>query len=164
MNVTQDHIDLAALRMADAPENNFLRWLSLDRGFYPDVNSLQTGPIGGQLQLDGSWANATQGLGRWSASSTWFLVQYDSAKLEEMGWEVIWKDAHQEKDVRFTDDGLIVGGYRLDGGELVVHPPRYNESVCQDLQQETGGCSSEWSYMDLEGNCAPMTALQSPYS
>ena len=29
-NITQDHIDLAALRMADAPENNFLRWLSLD--------------------------------------------------------------------------------------------------------------------------------------
>ena len=151
VNVTQDHIDLAALRMADAPENNFLRWLSLDRGFYPDVTSLQTGPIGGELQLDGSWANATQGLGRWSASSTWFLVQYDSAKLEEMGWEVIWKDAHQEKDVQFTDDGLIVGGYRLDDGKLVVHPPRYNESVCQDLQQESGGCSSEWSYMDLEG-------------
>ena len=150
-NVTQDHIDLAALRMADAPENNFLRWLSLDRGFFPDVNSLQTGPIGGELQLNGSWANATQGLGRWSASSTWFLVQYDSAKLEEMGWEVIWKDAHQEKDVQFTDDGLIVGGYRLDGGELVVHPPRYNEAVCQELQQESGGCSSEWSYMDLEG-------------
>ena len=128
-----------------------LRWLSLDRGFYPDVNSLQTGPIGGELQLNGSWANATQGLGRWSASSTWFLVQYDSAKLEEMGWEVIWKDAHQEKDVQFTDDGLIVGGYRLDGGKLVVHPPRYNESVCQELQQESGGCSSEWSYMDLEG-------------
>ena len=151
VNVTQDHIDLAALRMADAPENNFLRWLSLDRGFFPDVNSLQTGPIGGELQLNGSWANATQGLGRWSASSTWFLVQYDSAKLEEMGWEVIWKDAHQEKDVQFTDDGLIVGGYRLDGGKLVVHPPRYNESVCQELQQESGGCSSEWSYMDLEG-------------
>ena len=68
-----------------------------------------------------------------------------------MGWEVIWKDAHQEKDVQFTDDGLIVGGYRLDGGKLVVHPPRYNESVCQELQQESGGCSSEWSYMDLEG-------------
>ena len=137
--------------MADAPENNFLRWLSLDRGFFPDVNSLQTGPIGGELQLDGTWDNAIQGLGRWSASSTWFLVQYDSAKLEEMGWEVIWKDAHQEKDVKFTDDGLIVGGYRLDDGELVVHPPRYDEAVCQELQEESGGCSSEWSYMDLEG-------------
>lgn len=31
LNVTQDHIDLAAERMANAPENNFLRWLSLDR-------------------------------------------------------------------------------------------------------------------------------------
>ena len=151
VNVTQDHIDLAALRMADAPENNFLRWLSLDRGFFPDINALQTGPIGGELQLNGSWANATQGLGRWSASSTWFLVQYDSAKLEEMGWEVIWKDAHQEKSIQFSDDGLIVGGYRLDGGKLVVHPPRYDEEICQELQEDSGGCSSEWSYMDLEG-------------
>ena len=33
VNVTQDHIDLAALRMADAPENNFLRWLSLTVDF-----------------------------------------------------------------------------------------------------------------------------------
>ncbi|MEC8249766.1 MAG: MMPL family transporter, partial [Candidatus Thermoplasmatota archaeon] len=150
-NITQDHIDLAALRMADAPENNFLRWLSLDRGFFPDVNSLQTGPIGGELQLDGTWKNAIDGLGRWSASSTWFLVQYDNAKLEEMGWEVIWKDAHQEKDVKFSDDGLIIGGYRLDDGKLIVHPPRYNQSVCQELQKVSGGCSSEWSYMDLEG-------------
>ena len=55
------------------------------------------------------------------------------------------------KDVKFSDDGLIVGGYRLDDGELVVHPPRYDEAVCQELQEESGGCSSEWSYMDLEG-------------
>ena len=150
-NVTQDHIDLAAVRMANAPENNFLRWLSLDRGFYPDINSLQTGSIGGELQLDGSWLNGINGSGRWSASSTWFLVQYDSAKLEEMGWEVIWKDAHQEKALNFSDDGFIVGGYRLDDGKLVVHPPRYDQAVCQELQDESGGCSSEWSYMDLEG-------------
>ena len=151
-NITQDHIDLAAVRMADAPENNFLRWLSLDRGFFPDVNSLQTGPIGGELQLNGSWSNAIMGLGRWSASSTWFLVQYDNAKLEEMGWEVTWKDAHQEKDVKLTKDGLVIGGYRLDGRELIVHPPNYNQEKCQDLQEEDGGCSTEWSYMDLEGN------------
>ena len=151
LNVTQDHIDLAAVRMANAPENNFLRWLSLDRGFYPDINSLQTGSIGGELQLDGSWLNGINGSGRWSASSTWFLVQYDSAKLEEMGWEVIWKDAHQEKALNFSDDGFIVGGYRLDDGKLVVHPPRYDQAVCQELQDESGGCSSEWSYMDLEG-------------
>ena len=151
LNVTQDHIDLAAVRMANAPENNFLRWLSLDRGFYPDINSLQTGSIGGELQLDGSWKNGINGSGRWSASSTWFLVQYDSAKLEQMGWEVIWKDAHQEKALNFSDDGFIVGGYRLDDGKLVVHPPRYDQAVCQELQDQSGGCSSEWSYMDLEG-------------
>ena len=150
-NITQDHIDLAAVRMADAPENNFLRWLSLDRGFFPDINSLQSGPIGGELQLNGTWENGIYGRGRWSASSTWFLVQYDSAKLEEMGWEVIWKDAHQEKQVKFTDDGLIIGGYRLDDNKLLVHPPRYTEEICQELQDSSGGCSSEWSYMDLEG-------------
>ncbi len=150
-NITQNHIDLAALRMADAPDNNFLRWLSLDRGFFPDVNSLQTGPIGGELQLNGSWKNAIYGSGRWSASSTWLLVQYDSAILEQMGWEVIWKDAHQEKNIQFTDDGLIIGGYRLDDGGLVVHPPNYDEEICKEHQSNDGGCSSEWSYMDLEG-------------
>ena len=163
VNVTQDHIDLAALRMADAPENNFLRWLSLDRGFFPDINALQTGPIGGELQLNGSWANATQGLGRWSASSTWFLVQYDSAKLEEMGWEVIWKDAHQEKSIQFSDDGLIVGGYRLDGGKLVVHPPRYDEEICQELQEDSGGCSSECPTWIWRGYFVQTTAPQSLY-
>ena len=128
-----------------------MRWLSLDRGFFPDINSLQSGPIGGELQLNGTWENAIYGKGRWSASSTWFLVQYDSLKLEEMGWEVIWKDAHQEKKIKFTDDGLIIGGYRLDDNKLVVHPPRYSEEVYQELQDSSGGCSSEWSYMDLEG-------------
>ena len=150
-NLTQDHIDLAASRMANAPENNFLRWLSLDRGFFPDINSKITGQIGGELQLDGTWENGVTGLGRWSASSTWLIVQYDRGILEEMGWEVIWKDAHQEKSVSLSDDGLIVGGYRLADGTLVVHPPRYDVELCQELQKENGGCSSEWSYMDLEG-------------
>jgi predicted RND superfamily exporter protein len=151
-NVTQNHIDLAAVRMANAPENNFLRWLSLDRGFFPDINSQQIGPIGGQLQTDGTWANGITGLGRWSASSTWLIVQYDRGILEEMGWEVIWKDAHQEKSISFSDDGLIVGGYRLHDGGLVVHPPRYDEDLCKQYKKEGGGCSSEWSYMDLEGH------------
>lgn len=151
VNVTQDHIDLAAVRMANAPENNFLRWLSLDRGFFPDINSKQIGPIGGELQLDGSWLNGTTGLGRWSASSTWLIVQYDRGILEDMGWEVIWKDAHQEKSVSFSDDGIVIGGYRLAEGALVVHPPRYDEEFCRNLKSEGAGCSSEWSYMDLEG-------------
>jgi len=151
VNVTQDHIDLAAVRMANAPENNFLRWLSLDRGFFPDINSKQIGPIGGELQLDGSWLNGTTGLGRWSASSTWLIVQYDRGILEDMGWEVIWKDAHQEKSVSFSDDGIVIGGYRLAEGALVVHPPRYDEEFCSNLKSEGAGCSSEWSYMDLEG-------------
>ena len=150
-NVTQEHIDLASVRMANAPDNNFLRWLSLDRGFFPDINSKQTGQIGGELQPNGTWENGVTGLGRWSASSTWLIVQYDRGILEDMGWEVIWKDAHQEKSISLSDDGLIIGGYRLAEGSLVVQPPRYDVELCRELQKDTGGCSSEWSYMDLEG-------------
>ena len=47
--------------MANAPDNNF-RWLSLDEYRF-DINSKQIGPIGGELQLDGSWLNGTTGLG-----------------------------------------------------------------------------------------------------
>ena len=76
-NVTQQHIDLAAARMAEASDNNFLRWLSMDRGFVADMNALQTGPVGGSLNSDGTWEGAFVANGRWSASSTWLLVQLD---------------------------------------------------------------------------------------
>ena len=150
-NVTQAHIDLAASRMAEASDNNFLRWLSLDRGFVADMNALQDGPVGSSLNTDGSWEGGFTGKGRWSASSTWLLVQFDRATLESMGWEVIWKDAHPEKSVVFSDEGTRIGGYRIADNSLVLHPPQYNESVCLELLKETGGCSTEWSYMDLEG-------------
>ena len=32
-NITQAHIDMAAARMAEGSNNDFLRWVSLDRGF-----------------------------------------------------------------------------------------------------------------------------------
>ena len=70
-NVTQAHIDMAAARMADASDNNFLRWLSLDRGFKADYTAHQEGPIFGRLQSNGTWEGALWGKGRWTASSTW---------------------------------------------------------------------------------------------
>jgi hypothetical protein len=151
-NITQAHIDMAAARMAEASDNNFLRWLSLDRGFKPDFTAYQEGPVYGELLTDGTWADALWANGRWTASSTWLLVQLDSTKLQEMGWEVVWKDAHQEKKVAFTDEGFRVGGYRLADGELVLHPPQYDEEACLELQAEGAGCATEWTYMDLEGH------------
>jgi len=151
-NVTQQHIDLAAARMAEASDNNFLRWLSLDRGFVADMNALQTGPVGGSLTSNGSWENALYAAGRWSASSTWLLVQFDRGMLEEMGWEVIWKDSLQEKSLDFSDDGIKIGGYRVADGSLVLHPPQYSEEYCLEKMSEGNGCSTEWSYMDLEGH------------
>ena len=152
VNVTQQHIDMAASRMADASNNNFLRWLSIDRGFVADMNALQTGPVGGSLNGDGTWENAFYANGRWSASSTWLLVQFDRGVLEDMGWEMIWKDALQEKSIDFSEDGIKIGGYRIADGSLVLHPPQYTEECCLEMQKEGTGCSTEWSYMDLEGH------------
>ena len=152
-NITQQHIDMAAARMAEASDNNFLRWLSMDRGFVADMNALQTGPVGGSLNSDGTWEDAFFANGRWSASSTWLLVQLDRGILEEMGWEVIWKDALQEKSLDFSEDGIKIGGYRVADGSLVLHPPQYTEEYCLEVMEEEGtGCSTEWSYMDLEGH------------
>ena len=151
-NITQAHIDMAAARMAEASDNNFLRWLSLDRGFKADYTAFQEGPIYGKLLSNGTWEGALWGKGRWTGSSTWLLVQLDSTKLQEMGWEVVWKDAHQEKEIQFTDEGFRVGGYRLADGQLVLHPPQYTEEECLELQAEGAGCATEWTYMDLEGH------------
>ena len=61
------------------------------------------------------------GYGRWSGSASWLLVQLDRASLEESGWEIVWKDAKQEKSIRSSDEGLVIGGYRLANSELVLH-------------------------------------------
>ena len=153
INVTQDHIDMAAARMAEGSNNDFLRWISLDRGFVSDPTSIQSGPIGGSLDSEGNWQNEMTGYGRWSGSASWLLVQLDRASLEESGWEIVWKDAKQEKSIRNSDDGLVIGGYRLANSELVLHPPQYSEEYCLELKEEEGaGCSVEWTYMDLEGH------------
>ena len=149
--VTQAHIDLAAERMASANGSDFLRWLSLDRGFVSAEENagIVGGPVGGSLNVDGTWDNARPGPGRWSASASWLLVQLDRAALEEAGWTTVWKDAHSETDIRNTDDGLVIGGYRLSGLELLLHPPSYTSEYCQSLESP---CSIEWSMMDLEGH------------
>jgi len=150
-NLTQAHIDLAANRMAMTNGSDFLRWLSLDRGFVSaDENAgIVGGPIGGELQNDGSWQNYKDlGPGRWSASASWLLVQLDKASLEEAGWTIAWKDAHSEKEISFTDDGLVIGGYRLSNTELIMNPPNYTEEYCLSLDSP---CSLEWSIMHLEG-------------
>ncbi|GIR67366.1 MAG: hypothetical protein CM15mP71_5920 [Candidatus Poseidoniales archaeon] len=73
--------------MASANGSDFLRWLSLDRGFVgaEENAGIVGGPIGGSLNVDGTWANARPGPGRWSASASWLLVQLDRAALEEAG-------------------------------------------------------------------------------
>ena len=149
--VTQAHIDLAAERMASANGSDFLRWLSLDRGFVSAEENagIVGGPVGGSLNVDGTWENARPGPGRWSASASWLLVQLDRAALEEAGWTTVWKDANSETEIRNTDDGLVIGGYRLSGLELLLHPPSYTSEYCQSLESP---CSIEWSMMDLEGH------------
>lgn len=149
--LTQVHIDLAANRMAMSNGSDFLRWLSLDRGFVSaDENAgIVGGPIGGSLNVDGTWDNARPGPGRWSASASWLLVQLDRAALEEAGWTNTWKDAHSETNIEFSDDGTIIGGYRLSGIELLLHPPNYTSEYCQTLESP---CSVEWSMMNLEGH------------
>ena len=149
--LTQVHIDLAANRMAMSNGSDFLRWLSLDRGFVgADENAgIVGGPIGGSLNVDGTWDNARPGPGRWSASASWLLVQLDRAALEEAGWTNTWKDAHSETNIEFSDDGTVIGGYRLSGIELLLHPPNYTSEYCQTLESP---CSVEWSMMNLEGH------------
>ena len=150
-NLTQDHIDLAAERLVDAADVTFLRWLSLDRGFRADVNAVSVGPIGASLGEDG-WSSDLRGQGRWSASASWMLVQLDRGTLTEAGWTMSWKDAAQETAVRVTEDGPVVGGFRLAEGDLVMHPPAYDETACTAMVEEGDGpCSVEWSVMELEG-------------
>lgn len=148
--LTQDHIDLASQRLVEAADVTFLRWLSLDRGFRADMNAVSEGPIGASLGEDG-WSSDLRGQGRWSASASWMLVQLDRGTLQESGWTMSWKDAAQETKVRFNEDGMVVGGFRLTEGELVMHPPAYDATLCTSMAEEEGPCSVEWSVMELEG-------------
>ena len=133
-NLTQAHIDLAAARMAEHSDGDFIRWLSLDRAFVEDSNSSVVGP-------DGTY-------GRWSATSTWLLVQFDKAAMEDAGWNFIWKDSTQLDGFGFVDGELNIGGYRLVDGEFQMKAPDYNAEQCSKMDIP---CSAEWSMMHLEG-------------
>ena len=148
-NLTQAHIDLAANRMALADGAAFLRWTSLDRGFVIDSASNVLGPAGGVLAENGTWDGATWRGGRWAASASWLLVQLDHAQLKADGFTIFWKDSHPEKDIRFADDGFLVGGYRLLDSQLILHPPNYSAEECPS--DDGLPCSVEWAYMDMEG-------------
>ena len=147
-NLTQDHIDLAANRMALNSDGNFLRWMSLDRGFRANSSSGVIGPIGGKMLENNTFADAMWGPGRWSGSSTWLLVQLDRRSVEEAGWTFSWKDAKSESEISWGDEGFRIGGYRLVDGELVIHAPSYDSEFCSESEKP---CSVEWSMMEIEG-------------
>ena len=140
-NVTQAHIDLAAHRMIMNSDGAMLRWFSTDRGFTYDENSTLIGPIGGTIREDGTFdEDVTWGPGRWSASTTWILIQLSRTDLEENGITYYWADAENERN-----------GYEFEGLHLVTTPPQYSVDECREAK-ESGDqlCSFEWAIMDLE--------------
>ena len=140
-NLTQAHIDLAAHRMIMYSDGAMLRWLSNDRGFTYDETSALTGPIGGTIREDGTFDDdVIWGPGRWSASTTWILIQLSRTELQENGITYSWEDARTEPE-----------GYRFEGLNLVTTPPEYNLEDCRKaLENEEELCSFEWAMIDLE--------------
>ena len=136
--ITQGHIDLAAQRMVNGSGGIFLRWLSLDRGFHAtDDGTL--GPVGGTLASNGIWENASWEKGRWSASSTWLLVQFDRGAAEDAGWTFEWAEARAEN------------GYEWNGLRLITTPPMRDKEFCQtSVESGEGPCSWEWAIISLE--------------
>ena len=146
-NVTQDHIDLAAHRMANNSDGAFLRWLSNDRAFLPDPDSEVIGPVNGLLQGD-SWEGAEWKPGRWSASSAWMLVQFDRELMLEDGWTFAWGDAELE------------WGYSANGLSFDSNPPNLTSESCKS-QVSSGGspCSTEWLFLALEDEISEEDSL-----
>ena len=136
--VTQAHIDLAAQRLVNGSSGVFLRWLSLDRGFHA-VEDGTLGPVGGKLAANGNWENASWERGRWSASSTWVLIQFDRGAAENAGWTFEWAEARAEK------------GYEWNGLRLVTTPPKHDKEFCQtSIESGDGPCAWEWAIIALE--------------
>ena len=132
-NVTQEHIDLAAHRMANNSKGSFLRFLSIDRAFLPDNNSNLIGPINGELQEDGTIVSDSWGNGRWSASSAWMILNMDRDKMQQEGWTFSWLNASSEF------------GYKIDGFELVTDPIEYTNAECKNKADNNSDlCSVEW--------------------
>jgi predicted RND superfamily exporter protein len=138
-NTTQAHIDLAAHRMANNSNGAFLRFLSIDRAFLPDLNSKVIGPINGELQANGTIIAAEWSAGRWSASSAWLILNMNRELMQKEGWTFSWMDASYEF------------GYTLEGVSLKTQPIKYTNSECKS-RAENGSdlCSVEWLYLSLE--------------
>ena len=138
-NITQDHIDLAAHRMANNSKGAFLRFLSIDRAFVQDNNSSLFGPIGGTLSENGTIQADSWGYGRWSASSAWLILNLDRQKMQNEGWTFTWMNASNE------------WGYDLDGVELSTDPIRYTIDECKEKEENKQPlCSVEWLYLSIE--------------
>tara|TARA_B000000475_G_scaffold11977_1_gene10629 strand:+ start:1173 stop:4424 length:3252 start_codon:yes stop_codon:yes gene_type:complete len=138
-NVTQDHIDLAAHRMANSSNGSFLRFLSNDRAFTPDPNSFVIGPVNHTIGEDGNLESELWQRGRWSASSAWLIVNLDREQMQESGWTFSWKNA--------TTDF----GYKREGLTLVTDPIRYSFEYCQEREENNQPlCSVEWLYLSIE--------------
>ena len=138
--VTQGHIDLAVMRMVNGSGGLFLRWLSLDRGFHPADDGV-LGPVGGVLDDEGNWSGADWREGRWSASSTWLLIQFDTGAAAAAGWTFEWAEARGE------------AGYRWQGFKLVTDPPSRDADFCsQSADSGDGPCSWEWTVIALESS------------
>ena len=137
--ITQDHIDLAAHRMANSSNGSFLRFLSNDRAFTPDPNSPVIGPINHTIGEDGNLQSDIWDRGRWSASSAWLIVNLDREEMQESGWTFSWKNA--------TTDF----GYDRDGFTLITDPIRYSFEYCEDREENNQPlCSVEWLYLSIE--------------
>ena len=138
-NVTQDHIDLAAHRMANNSNGAFLRFLSNDRAFLPDETGVVLGPVGHEFSDDGSLVSENWQRGRWSASAAWMIINFDRDEMQKNGWTFTWKNASSEF------------GYEWDGLDLETDPIRYSVEICRQ-KEELGQplCSVEWLYLSLE--------------
>ena len=137
--ITQDHIDLAAHRMANSSNGSFLRFLSNDRAFTSDPRSPVIGPINHTIGEDGNLQSEIWDRGRWSASSAWLIVNLDREEMQESGWTFSWKNA--------TTDF----GYDRDGFTLITDPIRYSFEYCEDREENNQPlCSVEWLYLSIE--------------
>ena len=138
-DLTQDHIDLAAHRMANSSNGSFLRFLSNDRAFTPDPDSPVTGPINHTIGEDGNLESDIWERGRWSASSAWLIVNLDREQMQKSGWTFSWKNA--------TTDF----GYKREGLTLVTDPIRYSFESCEEREEKNQPlCSVEWLYLGIE--------------
>ena len=137
--LTQDHIDLAAHRMANNSNGAFLRFLSNDRAFLPDDDGMVIGPVGHRISENGSLISDNWDTGRWSASAAWLIVNFDRDEMQRNGWTFTWKNATSQF------------GYERKGLELETKPVRNSVEFCKERESEGKKlCSVEWLYLSLE--------------